>query len=59
MENATLELTWLHIDDGQSDAVVDRIWEKLEEVRAQGQFPVLHVGAFAQMPKSMRDPVNQ
>ena len=53
-----LELAWLHAGGEKSDLVADRLWRKVSQIKAEWDFPILHVGYFTQMPKAMRDRVS-
>jgi len=53
-----LELVWLHAGSEESDLVVDALWQKASEIKVEWNFPILHVGYFTEMPKTMRDHVS-
>lgn len=47
-----MELTWLHAD-GDNEQLKECIWRKVLQIKDDWHFSVLHVGMFAQMPKSV------
>jgi hypothetical protein len=53
-----LELTWLHAGGEKPDRIVDGLWRTVSEIKAEWDFPILHVGYFTDMPKAMRDRVS-